>query len=251
MQADHKIVDYEVPETARRIHDMPMRLRPREEFERLGAENVSDAVLLALILRTGAKGRNVVELANALLMRYGSLTALSRIPVPQLIKDFKGQGLGRVKAQMLKAALELSRRLAEERMTAGVALRGPEAVAELMTEMVRPLDREIFWMLPLNTRSCLVCPPVEISRGVLNNTSVHTREVFREAISRNSAALILVHNHPSGDPAPSSADIRLTKRFVEAGKLMDIQVLDHVIVCRPGTASQHFCSLRESGLVNF
>lgn len=232
-----------------RVADIPSRQRPREQFERAGAENVSDEVLLAVLLRSGVRGANVVDVARGLLRNYGSITALAQVSVDDLAKV---RGVGRVKAQVLKAALELAHRMAEEALPERRYVRGPEDAVQLLRERARTREEEAFWVLLLDTRRSLKRPPVEITRGLLDASLVHPREVFKEAIRSSSAAVVLVHNHPSGDPSPSAEDIRITKQLVEAGRVVDIQVLDHVIIGRADAAGANgFYSLREAGVVSF
>ncbi|MFC1467471.1 DNA repair protein RadC [Verrucomicrobiota bacterium] len=229
---------------------MPERVRPREEFDRLGAANVSDTVLISLLLRTGVAGQNVVELAQAIHRHYGSLTAMAQASVEDLMGTFKG--LGRVKAQILKASFELARRMMDEQVAEQPHITTPDRVAAVLRERARLLEQEIFWVLMLNTKNRMVRPPVDVTRGLLNSSQVHPREVFKEAIRSNCAAVVLAHNHPSGDPSPSSDDLKITRRLVEAGRIVDIQVLDHVIIGRSrGSAESDFISLREAGLVEF
>ncbi|MEI8139828.1 MAG: DNA repair protein RadC [bacterium] len=236
-----------------RICDMPARLRPREAIERQGVENVPDQVILAILLRTGSRGLNVVDLAERILFKYGSLTALSRVTVEELSQDKSFKGLGKVKAQILCSAMDLARRMAEEtRDERGVFVRTPEDVADLMREQARGLDHERFWTLNLDTRNRLKGAPREISKGILDASLVHAREVFKSAIQAGGAALVLVHNHPSGDPSPSAEDVKLTRQLVQAGQVIGIKVLDHIIVGRrQGGKSKDYLSLREGGLVTF
>jgi DNA repair protein RadC len=232
---------------ALRVRDLPSRLRPREQMDAIGAEHVADDVLLAVLLRSGVRGASVVDLARRLLNRYGSLTALSRVSLDELSGI---HGMGRVKAQVVKAALELGRRLAAEQMADAPTVRTPADVAAVLRERARALEVEAFWVLLLDVRNRLRRPPYEVSRGLLDASLVHPREVFKEAIRSVSAAVLIAHNHPSGDPSPSAEDIRITRQMVEAGRVVDIPVLDHVIIGRPGAANEFF-SLRESGLVQF
>ena len=234
---------------ARTVADIPSRHRPREQLERVGAENVADEVLLAVLLRSGVRGANVVDVARGLLQKYGPITALAQVSADDLAKF---RGVGRVKAQVLKAALELAQRMTEEAMPERRFIRSPEDAARLLGERARTREGEAFWVLLLDTRRSLKREPVEITRGLLDASLVHPREVFKEAIRSNSAAVVLVHNHPSGDPTPSPEDIRITKQLVEAGRIVEIQVLDHVIIGRAdeGGASG-FYSLREGGVVAF
>lgn len=234
---------------SRNLKQIPERQRPREQFERLGAENVTDDILLALILRSGVAGASVVDVARELLREHGSLTGLAQAPVSELARH---RGMGKVKAQVLKAALELAGRLAEEAAPARRIIRTPADAAQVLRERTRPREEEIFWVLLLDTKNQLRRPPVEVTRGLLDASLAHPREVFREAIRASSAAIVLAHNHPSGDPQPSAEDIRLTKQLVEAGRIVDIGVLDHVILGRAnGPVGTDFFSLRESGLVDF
>ncbi|MFH0880594.1 MAG: DNA repair protein RadC [Lentisphaerota bacterium] len=242
---DHSV--YEI--SPYRMRDLPARERPREMFDRLGAEHLSETVLLALILRSGVSGVSVIELGQQLLRKYGSLAELSRATLDELAAI---RGMGKVKAQVLKAALELGRRLVDEQMPARRTVRQPEDAASVLRETARALDREIFWVLLLDTKHGLKKPPVEVSKGLLDASLVHPREVFREAICSSSAAVVLMHNHPSGDPNPSSEDLRITRQLIEAGRVVDIPVLDHVILGRAREGrSQDYCSLREAGLVDF
>ena len=232
-----------------RARDLPVALQPREKFDRLGPENLSESDLLAILLRTGTAGLNVVELAETLLLQYGSLSALSRAST---IEFQKIHGIGKEKAKMIKAALEVGRRLVQENMGENPCVATPEEAAAVLRERARGLDREIFWVLLLDIKSHLLVPPVEVSKGILNSTLIHPREVFKPAIQHSSAKVILAHNHPSGDPSPSSQDIHVTRKLIAAGKIVEIKVLDHLIIGRKteGRVSD-FYSLRESGLVTF
>lgn len=233
----------------RRISDVPLRERPREVFERDGPAQVSDLVLLCIILRSGVRGISVIDLAERLLREYGSLTALARVSTDDLQRV---PGMGKVRAQVLKAALELARRLQVEEAPSAVSVRTPEDAARLLRHEARVQEGESFWVLLLDTKYRLSRPPVTVSKGILNASLVHPREVFKEAIRSCSAAVVLAHNHPSGDPTPSPEDLRITRQLVEAGKIVDIEVLDHVILGQKqeGRAVDYF-SLRESGMVNF
>lgn len=242
-------VAYEIPVSAWRVKDMPQRIRPREETERVGVENVADDVLLALLLRLGIKGLNVVDLARGLISRYGNLTGLAAASVEELSQI---RGIGHAKAQIIKAALELGSRLKAEAAPEKQKVRTPYDVIRLLGDRAHKLEREIFWALLLDNKNNLKCRPVDVSVGLINASLVHPREVFVEAIRTASAAIVLAHNHPSGDPAPSAEDIRITKQLVEAGKIVDIKVLDHVIVGkRDENGRDRFVSLREEGLVEF
>ena len=242
-------ITYSVKHDNLRVCDMPAQLRPREEFERVGAENVSDAVLLALILRTGTKGINVIEVSQRLLSRFGSLTALAKASV----KDLQSvDSIGPVKAQMVKAAMELAQRLTRESVGESPMVVTPEQAAAVLRERARVLQTEVFWALMLDAKNRLIGEPQKISEGTLTSSLVHPRELFKRALQQSCASMILAHNHPSGDPTPSSEDIKVTKQLIGAGELMGIKVLDHIVVGhRKYHNSTDFLSLREAGLVKF
>lgn len=232
-----------------RICELPQDRQPRELFDRHGARHVPDEVLLALILRTGSPGRNVLALAEHLLKEYGCLAALAAAPGPILRMN---RGIGRVKAQILQAAFELARRLNEQSPAERAQIKCPQDVETVLRSDARVESREVFWVLVLNAKNRLACPPRAITRGLRNASLVHPREVFREAVPWNGISVILAHNHPSGDPAPSDEDLQVTRQLVEAGRTLDIPVLDHVILGGPEPGgSLKWCSLRESGLVSF
>lgn len=232
-----------------RVRDMPEQLRPREAVTRFGIENVGDDVLLALLLRTGIKGLNVVDLAKGLIRRYGSLSAMAETSVSDLAQM---DGISTVKAQILKAALELGRRVGAESRAAPIKITTPGDVYALLRHRAVTLGREIFWVLLLDAKNTLKCQPLDVTAGILDASLVHPREVFREAVRSAAAAVVLAHNHPSGDANPSAEDLKITRQLVEAGGVVDIKVLDHVIVGRSTATNQNgFISLRESGLVQF
>jgi DNA repair protein RadC len=232
-----------------RVADIPSRQRPREQFERMGAESVSEDVLIALILRSGVQGMNVVDLARGLIRQYGSLTELAKASVEDLSRT---RGMGKVKAQVLKASLELAKRLSEESAPTRHTIRSPEDAAGILRERMRTREEESFWVLLLDGKNRLMKSPIEVTRGLLDASLVHPREVFKEAIRSASAAVVLAHNHPSGDPNPSVEDIRITKQLVEAGRIVDIHVLDHVVMGRQsGAGGSDFFSFREAGIVEF
>jgi len=244
-----KTVEYTIKPQALRVQELPAQMQPRETFDRLGAENVSDAVLLAILIRSGVPGQNVAELAQQMLIHFGSLTALARASEREL-QSFKG--IGPVTAQLLKAALELAQRLTRESFGDRPVVIAPDQAAAVVRERARTLKTEVLWALMLDTKNRLIGEPRKISEGTLNSSLAHPRELFAEALECRSAGIILAHNHPSGDPAPSSEDIKITKQMVGAGKVMGIKVYDHIIIGRRKYHnSTDFLSLRESGLVEF
>ena len=227
-----------------RIHDLPAQDRPRERLAANGAEKLSNAELVAILLRTGLKGMSAIHVAEQLLQRFGSLENLARAPLEELRKV---KGIGRDKAVTLKAAFTLARKMAEELRHESPVLDTPERIADLLREEHRHATAETFQVVLLNTRRRLI--KVEtLSQGTLDTILVHPRDVFRSAITANAAAIVIVHNHPSGDPTPSEADIKVTRDLIRAGQLLKIDVLDHVILGRATPErSKEYASLRELG----
>jgi DNA repair protein RadC len=226
------------------IRDMPEHERPRERLVQHGADALRNAELIAILLRTGMKGTSAIQIAEQLLSKFVTLDALARASLEELSSV---KGVGRDKGIALKSAFTLAQRMAREMRNEAPLLDTPERVAELMREECRLLKVETFQALLLNTRRRLV--RVErISDGTLDTLLVHPREVFRAAITANAAAVILVHNHPSGDPTPSEADIKATRDLIRAGQLLKIELLDHVILGRATTErTKDYSSLRELG----
>ena len=231
-----------------RLQDLPLSQRPRELLERHKIRDVQDEVLLAIVLRSGTRGVNVLKLARQLLYEFGSLSQLAKASQEELIRP----GIGKVKAQVLKAALELGRRLADEKLGPVTVIKSAADVVAVLREDVRVLREETFWVLLLNSKHHLLGKPIPVSRGLLDKALIHPREVFRPAIHASSARIILAHNHPSGDATPSQDDVKITKSLIEAGRILSIEVLDHVILARAGgIGGREYISLRESGLVDF
>jgi len=227
-----------------RIKDMPDRERPRERLVELGAEALRDAELIAILLRTGMKGTSAIRIAELLLDQFGSLGNLARASLDEL-RQIKG--IGRDKAIALKSAFTLAQRMARELGRESPVLDTPERIAELLRENNRLFEVEHFQIVLLNTRRKLI-RVAHVSRGTLDTLLVHPREVFKLAIAANASAIVLVHNHPSGDPAPSEADIKVTRDLIRAGQLLKIEVLDHIILGRKTQErSKDFSSLRELG----
>lgn len=208
------------------IQDWPVAERPREKLLERGATSLSDAELLAIFLRTGVAGKTAVDLARDLLSRYGSLRELFQVPVTELCAI---TGLGAAKVAQLHAALEMGRRYLAERLKRGVALQSVEDTRAYLQAELRDRTQEVFCCLFLDNRHRVLAFE-ELFRGTLNGTAVYPREVVRRALSHNSAAVILVHNHPSGVAEPSRADELLTTRLREALALIEVRLLDHLIV---------------------
>ena len=228
-----------------RLKDQPANERPRERLVARGADALTHAELIAILLRTGLKGANVVQIGQQLLQKYdNSLNALALAKVDELKQV---SGIGRDKAATLVAAFALARRMEEERRDESPVLDNPETVVNYMRETNRLRDVESLQILLLNVRNKLIRVE-EISDGLVDTLLVHPREVFRAAIMANAAAVILLHNHPSGDPTPSDADIKATRDLIRAGQLLKITVLDHVILGRAtATRAKDYASLKELG----
>lgn len=234
----------------RRIKDLPLSLQPREMMETCGVGRVEDEVLLAVLLRNGYHGRNVRELAHDLLRKYGSLQDLARLSLQEW-KSIKG--IGRVKALTMLAACEMGRRIRDQIMSDSPRISAPGDVAVFMGSRAED-EVEKFWILPLNKKNRLITrEPVLISSGLMDMSLVRPREVFRAANQTMCASVILAHNHPSGDPSPSAEDVKITREIVAAGRVMGIEVLDHVVLGTAGRSphSTSYFSLREAGLVSF
>jgi DNA repair protein RadC len=228
-----------------RIKDQPISQRPRERLAEHGADALSHAELIAILLRTGLKGANAVEIGAQLIKKHGnSLQALARATVDDLRQV---KGIGRDKAVTLIAAFALAQRMAGELCSESEPLDHPEAVVRWLRakNLLRNVER--LQVLSLNTRRRFIRLD-EIADGTLDTLLVHPREVFRAAIAANAAAVVLAHNHPSGDPTPSEADIKVTRDLIRAGQLLKIEVLDHVIIGRATPERpKDYASLRELG----
>ena len=226
------------------IKELPASERPRERLLAHGPDALKKSDLIAILLRTGMKGVSVIQVAEQLLTRFGTLDNLSRAKIAEL-RQIKG--IGSDKAVTLMAAFSLGRRMAAEILSESPMLDTPDRVADLLREENRSYEVEVFQVLLLNTRRRLIRVE-KISQGTLDTLLVHPREVFKHALSANASAIVLVHNHPSGDPSPSEADIRVTRDLIRAGNVLKIEVLDHVILGRNAqTRDKDYVSLRELG----
>jgi DNA repair protein RadC len=208
------------------IRDWPQGERPREKLLQLGASALSEAELLAILLRTGTRGQSAVDVARGLLVEFGSLRNLL---TADREKVCSAKGLGDARYSALQAALELTRRHYQQLMMTGSALANPRATREFLRSKLRDLPHEVFCCVYLDNRHRVIAFE-ELFRGTIDGASVHPREVVKQALARNAAAVILVHNHPSGLAEPSQADELITRRLKEALSLVDIRVLDHVVV---------------------
>lgn len=223
-----------------KIKELPEDVRPRERLLADGPEALSAVELLAVLLRTGTSSMSALDLAAVLLTKAGGLSGLAESSLEELCAV---KGMGPVKVAQIRAAVELGRRLSTGGSAAKQAVRSPGDIYNLLKERMRYYDREHFKAVFLNTKHQVI--EVEtVSVGNLNSSLVHPRELFKNSIKRSAAALILVHNHPSGDPTPSTEDEEITRRLVEAGNIIGIQVLDHIVI-----GSESFVSLRERGII--
>lgn len=222
------------------IKDIPADMRPREKLLRYGPGILSDQELLAIIIRSGTRDANAIQLAESVLYQFKDLRGINNAGMEELCSS--ASGMGQAKSAQIKAALELGKRLSQQD-SAVVRIKSPQDVAAWVMEELRYLQHEQFKVLLLNTKNVIIACE-EVSRGSLNASIVHPREVFSRAIKRSAAAIILVHNHPSGDPTPSQEDLNVTRRLVEVGRLVGIDVLDHLII-----GDGVFCSLKEKGYV--
>jgi DNA repair protein RadC len=227
-----------------RLKDQPSGERPRERLAALGADALSHAELIAILLRTGLKGANAVEVGKQLLQKFGTLHALALARAGDLQKV---KGIGRDKAVTLMAAFALARKMAGELQSESPVLDNPESVVRLLRDFNLTKNVETLQVLLLNTRHRLIRVE-EISNGTLDTILVHPREVFKSAIAANAAAIVLAHNHPSGDPTPSEADVKVTRDLIRAGQLLKIEVIDHIILGRATVErAKDYSSLRELG----
>lgn len=220
------------------IKDVPKEDRPRERLLRLGSSHLSNQELLAILLGTGTKKESVMVLGNRMLMHFEGLKLLKEATVEELTAI---KGIGKAKSVLILAAIELGKRMNEYKPQEQYVIRSPEDGADYVMEEMRSLNQEHFVALFLNTKNQIIHRQT-IFIGSLNSSIVHPREVFREAVKRSAASIIVAHNHPSGDPAPSQEDIHVTRRLAESGKMIGIELLDHLII-----GNRKFISLKEKG----
>ncbi|MDP3042760.1 MAG: DNA repair protein RadC [Candidatus Omnitrophota bacterium] len=221
------------------IHDLPADERPRERLVKFGEQALSAQELLQLILGRGIAGESVIVTAQKLLSQFGSLQRLAEASIEELSLI---KGIGLAKATQIKAVFEIGRRLSTQTPPyKSKELTDPKKVYQLIKSKLKDYQKEHFYIIALNSRNHSVA---EVSVGSLNASIVHPREVFAEAIKNKAASVIFIHNHPSGDPEPSEGDLLTTKRLVEAGKILEIEVVDHIIV-----TSNSFLSFKERKLL--
>lgn len=238
------VPEYPMPN---RLRETALGERPQERLEKFGAGALSDTELLAMLLRSGTRGQDVLTLASRLIAEGGSLAGL----LAWHVKDFrKLKGIGRVKALQLVTVMEVARRVVNQEAGEAPLLNRSDLVTAYLAPIALNLDVEKFWVLCLNRKNRLIkC--VEITSGTATATLAHPREVFRTAIRESSSAIVCAHNHPSGDPAPSAPDVQITKQLREAARTVDIELLDHVILGRTSAdplGRGHF-SFRSAGML--
>ena len=223
-----------------KITDLPENERPRERLLKYGADALSNGELLAIILRTGTMGENIISLSNRIIKECGGLNGL----LSSSSEEFMNlNGIGEAKAAQLLALAEISKRFKTFKAGEEYKISQPKDAAELVMENMRYLKQEYLKLLMLNTKNVVIAVK-DVSIGSLNSSIVHPREVFCEAIKKSSASIIICHNHPSGDPTPSNEDINVTHRLRESGKLLGIDLLDHIII-----GDGKYISLKEKGIL--
>lgn len=222
-----------------RIMDLYEADRPRERLAALGPQALSNAELIAILLRVGVTGENAVQVGQRLLNKFGGLRGLHRVPFKELMDQY---GLGEAKASQIKAAIELGRRLTLESPEERPAINSPADAAALVQYEMSALEQEHLRVILLDRRN-RVMETVEVYKGSVSSSQIRVGEVFKEAIRKNASALIVTHNHPSGDPTPSPDDVAVTRAIVQAGKLLDVEVLDHLVI-----GQGRWVSLKERGL---
>lgn len=215
------------------IQDMPLSERPRERLTRFGAESLTMAELIAVLLGSGTKSMPVLQLAQTIVNHFGGLQQLADATVEELCQV---KGIGQAKAIQLRAAISLGQRISRQTLPIKYKIENPLQAYQIIQEVIQDEKRELFLVILLDVKGCLIGHHV-IAIGTLSNVQVHPREVFYPAIRHTAASMILVHNHPSGDLTPSQCDYELTKKLVEAGKLIGITINDHLIVSHKGYLS--------------
>ncbi len=222
------------------IHDLPRQERPRERLQKFGAEALSAQELLALVIGRGIPKKSVMNIAQELLARFGNVKAIGQATIEELSQI---KGIGLAKAAQIKASFELGRREELEPELKNFDIKDPESVVKAIRASIKDKAKEHFKLILLNPRNKIIGIST-ISIGTLNASLVHPREVFKDAIMHTAASVVLAHNHPSGDPEPSEDDIKITKKLVDSGKILGIEVLDHIII-----GKNNFCSFKERGLI--
>jgi DNA repair protein RadC len=222
------------------VRDLPRQERPRERLQRFGPEALSAQELLALIIGRGIPKKSVMSIAQELLAKFGNVKAISQATIEELSQI---KGIGLAKAAQIKACFELGKREGLEAELKNFDIKDPESVVKAIRASIKEKAKEHFKLILLNPRNKIIGIST-ISIGTLNASLVHPREVFKDAIMHSAASVVLAHNHPSGDPEPSEDDLKITKKLVDSGKILGIEVLDHIVI-----GKNNFCSFKERGLI--
>lgn len=227
------------PRPTYRITDLHDDERPRERLQNLGPQALSNAELIAILLRVGVPGENAVQVGQRLLQKFGGIAGIHRAPFDELLSQ---HGIGEAKAAQIKAAIELGRRLTLESPEERPTINSPADAASLIQYEMQALEQEHLRVMLLDRRN-RVLEIVDLYRGSVSSSQIRVGEVFREAVRKNASAIIVAHNHPSGDPTPSPDDVAVTRAILQAGKLLDVDVLDHLVI-----GQGRWVSLKERGL---
>ncbi len=222
------------------VRDLPRQERPRERLQKFGAEALSAQELLALIIGRGIPKKSVMSIAQELITKFGNIKAIGQATIEELSQI---KGIGLAKAAQIKASFELGKREELEPEFKNYDIKDPEAVVKAIRAGIKDKAKEHFKLILLNPRNKIIGIST-ISIGTLNASLVHPREVFKDAIKHSAASVVLAHNHPSGDPEPSEDDLKITKKLVESGNILGIEVLDHIVI-----GKNNFCSFKERGLI--
>ena len=222
------------------VRDLPKTERPRERLIKLGSESLSAQELLALIVARGIPGKSVINIAQELVSKFGNIKGVSEATIGQLCQI---RGIGEAKAAQIKACFEIGKRGKLELEQKKYDIKNPQAVIKAVGALIKDKAKEHFKLIILDSRNKILTI-TNVSVGTLNANLAHPREIFKDAISHNAAAVILCHNHPSGDPEPSEDDLKITKQLVEAGKILGIDVLDHIIITK-----DKFLSFKDKSLI--
>ena len=227
------------PRPTYRITDLHDDDRPRERLQNLGPQALSNAELIAILLRVGVQGENAVQVGQRLLQKFGGIAGIHRAPFGELLHQ---HGIGEAKAAQIKAAIELGRRLTLESPEERPTINSPADAAALVQYEMQALEQEHLRVMLLDRRN-RVLEIVDLYRGSVSSSQIRVGDVFREAVRKNASAIIVMHNHPSGDPTPSPDDVAVTRAILQAGKLLDVDVLDHLVI-----GQGRWVSLKERGL---
>jgi len=227
-------------ETSFTVRDLPRQERPRERLQKFGPEALSAQELLALLIGRGIPKKSVMNIAQELLAKFGNVKAISQATLEELSQV---KGIGLAKATQIKACFELGKREDLEPELVNFDINNPEAVVKAVRSGIRDKAKEHFKLILLNPRNKIIGIST-VSVGTLNASLVHPREVFKDAIVHSAASVVLAHNHPSGDPEPSEDDLKITKKLVDCGKILGIEVLDHIVI-----GKNHFLSFKERGWI--